>query len=330
MLEPGSMNPTSPPLPELLASLVACGDPLYCAYGHNYLFDERVSAARQGGYESVLKLSAADLRIWRGRHKDYLCRNVYVSRGHVPETFTAINAEAHLRELDTAQWVVRLERFDEVLDGLQTDLATVAEQLAALRGENTEKRMARAFLEELCQHWNGEVRRQVRPTFGAFLDDVETEIAPVDWPNRLRNRLGLAHYHVPAGGQPIAVALTRYRVKDVLTAADGNEQEAFAVPTVLDSEINAHFFPAPRQIGFGRTLALEPDGDCERLAAEILHRRIEYTPDHLLKVGWVTTPIPPHATGAALSRLRNGHLFCLRYESGLDDFGSHIPENGHG
>ena len=324
------MNPTSPPLPTLLENLVACGDPLCCAYGHNYLFEECVSTDRQKGYEEILNLSSAELRTWRDRHRDYLFRNVYVSRGRVPETFTALNANAQLRGLDTAQWVVRLERFDEVLDGLQIDLAAVADQLAALHGENGKRQAARAFLEEVCRHWNGEVRRQARPTFGAFFDDVEAEVIAGDWPNRLRNRLGLAHYHVPTGGQPIAIALMRYRVEDVLTATGGSEPEAFAVPTVLDSEINAHFFPAPRQIGFGRTLDLEPDGNCERLVSEILHRRIEYVPDHFLKVGWVTTPIPPHATGAALSRLRNGHLFCLRYESGLESFGMHIPEDGHG
>ena len=64
--------------------------------------------------------------------------------------------------------------------------------------------------------------------------------------------------------------------------------------------------------------------------AEVLHRRIDYTPDHLIKVGWVTTPIPPYATGAALARLRNGHLFCLRYESEQDDFGDDIPEGSDG
>jgi hypothetical protein len=247
----------------------------------------------------------------------------------VPETFRALNSEALLSSLDEEQRVVRVERFDEALTVMDTDLPTVEAQLTAFRRRKAKARDERAFLDELCVRWNGQVRRQDRPAFGAFLDDVETEIDPPDWANRLRNRLGLAHYHVPASGDPIPVALVSYRVAEVLAAA-GDPQRAFSVPTVLDGELNAHFFPAPSGVGYGRTLGLEPDPECEQLVAEVLHRRIDYTPYHLMKVGWVTTPIPPYASGAAFARLRNGHRFCLRYESGQDDFGENIPEDRDG
>lgn len=312
-----------------MTDLATSADSLHVAYGHNYLFEERVTAARQVGYETALELPVADLKSWRNRHADHLYREIWVGRGLMPETFKEINSEALLSGLDEEQRVVRVERLDGVLVSIGTDLPTVEAQLAASRRGTARSRDAWAFLDHLCKHWNEDLRPQDRPAFGAFLDDVETEIDAPDWANRLRNRLGLSHYDVPERGTRIPVALMSYRVAEVIVAA-GDVHRAFSVPTVLDGELNAHFFPAPTGVGYGRTLDLEPDPECERLVAEMLHRRIDYTPDHLLKVGWITTPIPPYASGNALARLRNGHLFCLRYESGQDGFGEDIPEERDG
>jgi len=59
-----------------MTDLVASADPLHVAYGHNYLFEERVTAARQEGYESGLDLPAADLKSWMDGHVDYLYREI--------------------------------------------------------------------------------------------------------------------------------------------------------------------------------------------------------------------------------------------------------------
>lgn len=191
--------------------------------------------------------------------------------------------------------------------------------------------LARQFLENFCEQWNTSVRTDHRPTFAAFFGDVEEDVEAIDWPNRLRDRLGLSHYNVLGDRTPPKpVALLRYRVKEVLAAGSDQDGASFAVPTVLDGELNTHFFPAPREVLYGRSLDLNPDPECERLVAEVLHRRIEYRPEHILKVGKITSPLPPFQTGTAFARLRNGHRFCLRYESGREDFGENIPEGEHG
>lgn len=328
------MDSTTPPLSTLLSELVAGGDPVDVAYGHKNRFEERVAAARQADYEAALGLARSDLAEWKDRHKSYLYRRLYLSPGEVPETFTAVNADALRPELAPTQWVVRIENLGGVLahKGTRISLPAVQEQLEIWRrdDDHAAAAQARQFLEDLCEHWNGVIRRDHRPTFAAFFDEVDEEAQADDWPNRLRDRLGLSHYDVPASGRRIPVALVRYRVEEVLAAIGEEEGDrAFAVPTVLDGELNSHFFPAPRGIGYGRTLDLRPDEECERLVAEVLHRRIDYTPDHLHKVGWISTPIPPYSRGTAFARLRNGHLFCLRYESDREDFGEEIPEGDH-
>jgi hypothetical protein len=329
------MNPATPPLPTLLSALVASRDPVDVAYGHNYRFEERVSAARQKSYEEALGLARAVLPEWQGRHKSYLFRSVYVNPGEVPGTFSPLNIDALQPAPAPSQWMVRIENFGEVLHdrGPLFTMAKVQEQLEIWRRNDDQAAAAKArqFLEGLCETWNTEVRKDYRPMFASFFDEVEEEVTADDWPHRLRDRLGLSHYDVPPSGSPIAVALMRYRVAEVLAGMGGDEQErAFAVPTVLDGELNVHFFPSPREVVYGRTLDLRPDEDCERLVAELLHRRIEYTPDHLYRVGWMTSPIPPYDNGAAFARLRNGHLFCLRYESGREDFGADIPGGDDG
>ena len=43
---------------------------------------------------TTLPLPRADLRTWRNRHRDYLYDKVYTGQGGMPETFTALNANA--------------------------------------------------------------------------------------------------------------------------------------------------------------------------------------------------------------------------------------------
>lgn len=146
------MKPTEPPLPELLTALVSSNNPLHVAYGHNYLFEERVAASRQSGYETSLDLPSADLKAWKNRHKDYLRRRIYVGPGEVAETFTSANADALLTALAEKQWIIRLENLDGILVNLSTDLDTVEQQLGIFapkrrpRGDDPGKAVSRELL----------------------------------------------------------------------------------------------------------------------------------------------------------------------------------------
>lgn len=119
----------------------------------------------------------------------------------------------------------------------------------------------------------------------------------------------------------------KYTVADVLAECPAGEAgRAFAVPTQLDGALNWYFFPAPTKLGYGRTLDLAKDENCDRLVSEILHRRIAYKPEHLYKIGTVSRPIPE----IPLRELRNTHLWCLRIETDRDDFGEEIPDHVRG
>lgn len=325
--------PANPTLKSLLDNLAKGGNAVSTAYANNYLFEERIAADRQRAYEDNFAPAMADLKAWKESHNRRYCSSkIRVAGNQTPETFSEINRAAFLTGLEENQYVVRLEGLDWVLAGSGHTLTELAEHLETWRErekpsvDKTKVEDATAFLSEFCMHWNRV--RDNRPLFAAFQDEMKEDIDAPDWTSRVRNRLGLSHYNVLSPEKNIPVALVSYPVSKVLSGLKKEEKErAFAVPTVLDGVLNAHFFPTPASANYGRTLGLAPDPNCERLVSEILHRRIDYAPDHFLKFGEISTPIPPHARGKALAALRNQHLFCLRYETGMEDFGEDIPIN---
>lgn len=325
------MVPTSPSLAALVGELRASSDTSGVAYAHNYLFEERVTAERQATYEEGHPSAGSNLQDWRKHQRRYLVQRIWVPRGELPETFSTCNAAALVSSPDPEVLVIRLENLRDVLGRGLLDFARLEAAVRLLHAEpaTAEGEDAKVLLTAFCSEWCL-ARRQDRPVFAAFHADVAKDCAAEDWPHRLRDRLGLGHLDVQPGEASIPVALVGYRVGDVLAAvARGEEDRAFAVPTVLDGPLSLFFFPAPKEAGFGRTLDLQPDPGCERLVSEILHRRMEYTPNHILKLGLISRPLPEDVARRP-AQLRNGHLFCLRYETGREDFGEDILGDHHG
>jgi hypothetical protein len=114
-----------------------------------------------------------------------------------------------------------------------------------------------------------------------------------------------------------------YSVAEVRAAAAfSGVAAAFTAPTVLDSGPWAYFFPAPRELPCGRTMALYEIQDDNQLLAEILHFRINYKREHLVLLNEIN--ISPSTYD--LRDLRNHHLVALHIASGSDQYGEEIPE----
>lgn len=111
-----------------------------------------------------------------------------------------------------------------------------------------------------------------------------------------------------------------YTVREVAARARAVRVDSpLAVPTVLDAEPWEIFHPSPKELHFGRTLNLAGVNDCDELASEVLHLRIDYAPGHIWKVGAITTPAD--VGPARLQTLRGDHLACLQLQSRREDFG---------
>ena len=180
------------------------------------------------------------------------------------------------------------------------------------RGDGDAGRAVRSFFDA----WNQ--RRDARPAFAAFYDEVRQEADDDDWPHTLRDRLGLGHYG-SAGGAPLPVALMHYPLADIHSAqAKQQLSSACALPTVLDGGMHQFFFPVPREHPFGAAVHLQPDR-AETLTAEIVHCRIDYRREHLYRLGTITRP--HRLDDGRLREARDLHLLALQVESGREDFG---------
>lgn len=296
------------------------------AIGHNFLFDERPNPRRAEAYNAGHAPAEATEEAFRDSHPAYLRSKVEVPVRQVPETFTPLN-ETALLSIAGDQSVVRMESLSHALKAVEpdSDKAILADAFDAVaQGRPAHDDAMGAVVRKL----NNRPRGGGRPRFAAFRDELTADIENPDWMHRLRDRLGLAHF-CPTGENPrIPVALMMYTVQEIIDQlAPRDRSRIVAVPTVLDSDENPHFFPAPLATAFGRTVDLGHDRQCERLVSEILHRRLRYEPRHVHKLGEISRPIPDHP----IRELRNTHRICVSLEADLpDEFGAEIGDHVHG
>lgn len=319
-----SVNPSHPSLCHLLKDLLESSDVMLRARAENFRFEERVSVARQEQYESNHGPTGATYEHWLESHADYLAASVYKA---LPETFQILNADAALPNavssaLGEEQVLIRVESLDYALTEIKTSLADLEDTLEIYRGKrdpNITGGDAKALLQKVCNSLNRNPNA-VRPRFAAFAQELEEDIDASNWPQRLRDLLGLAHLPPTNCYGPHPVVLMRYKVKEVSERARTLQAgHPLAVPTALDAEPYEIFHPSPREQDYGRTLNLAGIGDGNRLTSEVLHMQMDYNPSHIWKIGSITARAD--ASPERVLKLRGDHLALLQLLSNRDDFG---------
>lgn len=295
------------------------------AVADNCRFDERADKRRWQAFADCLphddhaRLNLGD---WDVASRDHYQKRVTVISTSTPDAFLDINRSAWLEGLAPEQEVIRIEDLTYVLPFWNIDFDTLKSLHEASSNQGDNKQTLAQFFD----NWNN-AKRDNRPAFAAFLDEIQTEAEHADWPHQLRDRLGLGHYS-PEHGTQIPVALMRYSLQEAINAKAGKRlPSACALPTVLDGGMHPYFFPVPREHAYGATLHLT-DGKADTLAAEILHCRIDYQPKHLWKLGWIERPHDFHEAArdrdARLRRARDLHLMELRIACEREDFGAEL------
>ena len=293
-------------------------DTVVAAVADNCRFDERAGTERWNRFDALLSElvevgGTMDWMDWAEANQLHLDRYCNVPSLSVPDAFLAINRNVWLDALSENQSLVRIEALARQLQSSQLDLGSLIDLLQrADDGDGDAVPAVRSFFDG----WNQ--RRDARPAFAAFYDEVQQEADDADWPHALRDRLGLGHYGF-AGGTELPVALMRYPLEDVFSArASRGLSAACALPTVLDGGMQEFFFPAPKEHPYGATVHLVP-GRADTLTAEIVHCRIDYQRAHLYGLGTITRP--HQLTENQLRAARDLHLLALQVECGRDDFG---------
>ncbi len=140
---------------------------------------------------------------------------------------------------------------------------------------------------------------------------------PPGWPNRLRDRLGLAQYDPAARGGPIDILVFRYEVGALAWIEElGADTRALVPPTVLDGGFSEAFCPAPPGARTGHTLDL--GGDNDHPPREVLHPTLGFGARHLWRVGTISAPVDP----GLFETLSGLHLLWLRDRTGISAYGA--------
>jgi hypothetical protein len=280
--------------------------PVQRACADNVWFEERVGPTRLRAFQqAVSDMGVAALSDLGRCHATYV--KTFIEVTDVPHSFDGAMEPADIgAKLSDDDCLIRLERLDR---RLAAKPLLFDELRQALDNGRTQ------VIDEFLAYWNG--KRDYRPMFAAWRRDVAEELAAEDWAERLRNRLGLAHYRPDDG--PIQVALMEYTVREVRAEA-GQAAAAFTAPTALDMRPSSQFFPTPRELPHGCAMALAPVYSEAHILAEMIHTRLTYKAHHMKRLGLITAGFQEHD----LKTLRNEHLTALRLRSERYDFGEEI------
>lgn len=226
---------------ETVAAWRDTNDPIVRSELDNIWFEERVNASRQRAFEEGI----GEVHTWEELRKlqvDYWETFVRVGDEDVPHTFLEGFVVRDLSAIDEKQTVVRIESLSRPLSGSALTFDQLRDAIA-----NSEQDIVDRFL----RSWNESSMRDARPVFATPKSSVADDLDEPDWPERLRDRLGLAHYDAADGPEPIA--LMEYRVEEIVEAAQSvGAACALTAPTVLDSGPWPYFFPAPTELDCGR------------------------------------------------------------------------------
>lgn len=160
---------------------------------------------------------------------------------------------------------------------------------------------------------------EIRPAFVGFFDEVAdlfgstAEEDEPNWPEALRDRLGLAHLDPGERLGEIEILVFRYPVGVVARFRD-REEKALVAPTVLDGRFSPAFLPPPAGSPTGHTVVLA--GDPGTACRELLHPTIDFGVEHLFRVGTVRRPVGWGRLPAA----RGLQILECRERSGRDDY----------
>lgn len=306
----------------------------------NFRWESAVSDERAEDYSSDVG-AVTTHQDWRAQHKSYLDSAIHIAKDlpRSAESFMACNRLAQLNEHLDDTFLVRLEALDGLFNQpLVAHAANSFWQRFFLSQKDLRKPKLpdgdEALRTEFTKQWNAH-RTQARPLFATFLNDFGGNLEALtkqDWPHLLRDRLGLTHYPREAN-KSLPVALLCYRVQEVrdarLLAGKKGAEASFSRPTVLDAEFSPAFIPAPLRSGgesYGYTLDLANAGipDASALTPELLTFPLEYKPQHIKALGFISRPHAFQDDDAYLPA-RNRHVQGLRTLPDCEAYGEVLP-----
>ena len=204
--------------------------------------------------------------------------------GHQIDTYECPSDEKFLVRLEQLDFVTELAKLDPPLDDVYGLLARVAD---ANQGGPALSDDDYNDCAELLGAW--QQHSDARPFYATFWGDVASALSSgTNWPDELRDRLGLVHYD-PATYRSgsIRVALFKYAIARVPESKSGGP--LLVRPTVLDGSINYALYTAAPRSGVGQAvdLAARPRAPWR----EVVHPAITFEVGDVWAVGEISGPL---------------------------------------
>lgn len=299
----------------------------------NFLLDEGLSEVRAHSYTSYASNPLTESGHWMQCHQTYLEEQVFLAQptngipkdldpartDRCPETFRTTENFRAFGQASKTLYLLRVVASRPIAKEAQIPeelLLSIARSVMAARDKDAVDGEAGEQLQAFLDLWNRTC--DLRPTYVSFHADHEELLRErgrkhPDWPNRLRDRLGLYHLDPGSRGGPLHVLVFRYQVSKVPKQREWKSGYPLAVPTVLDMKPSRAFCPAPANDSYGRVVDLGGAG--LEPAREVLHPFRALVARELYLVGEVTEPVPADVWPA-----RRKHLLKLREMSGREDY----------
>lgn len=296
----------------------------------NFLLEERLTDQRWESYAaSGARQHHATRQEWQKAHHRYLEERIWRanSSSTLPRTLDPSDSDqcpetyafaASFFEYDGSLHLIRIEdvaSFALLIKRSPSDVLAAARDWLSAPG-SAEAEVWRDFVADRNS------RSMIRPTFAVLLEEIEGVFEQTDWPDRVRDLLGLLHFNPGTVGRDIDILVFRYPVNSVtkLQGAPANERP-LAPPTALDMRFSAAFCPGPKGFDTGFVIDLSGGGASPR--REIVHPTSPDEPGHLWRTGTITKPVPLGDVPVA----RALHLAALQRETGRTDFGQNTDQD---
>ncbi|MBM3475192.1 MAG: hypothetical protein FJX75_18170 [Armatimonadetes bacterium] len=324
------------PFADFLSDTGSGSDPDTAYPARNFLLDEGVLPERGESYRDARAVAGhPDVEAWRRGHKRYLQERIWAKRAagaspsvvdpgdplDCPETFRFIDPAWDFRHSDLALDLVRMEQVETIARLGDSTAARVGELASAVIASGWKRDASYVDLDDVLARCAEQM--DARPAFVGFWEDVCAAFgdAPdwdrTDWAERLRDRLGLAHYGPDASGKPMDVLAFRCAVADVPRFQGQREWRPLVVPTVLDGDLSPAFCPAPLGENTGHTVDLAAQDTLDlQLCPELLHPHMRFEARHVWRVGRIERPVPKDT----LPKARRWHLMCVQDRTGRKDY----------
>jgi hypothetical protein len=259
-------------------------DEIEKAVCENFILEERLTEEREKIYFPFVN-GVANYNEWMSKDYDYCLKKLSQNDIGQVITYTACNnnncIQPVLKSEDYLVRVIKLDRLINYKGGARaTEVQKNIEAYFSNRTDKTLRSIVAGYLDLLN-------KGDKRPVWAAFLNQMTDIFEPApktNWPNILRNILGLGHIK-----NTTRVLLLRYKINRVSKSGD-----SFYFPTVLESYSNGgngFFFPSEKLSGFGVSLNLGNDYVSNEFN-EILHKPFDLEPEDLYLLGQIDTDYP--------------------------------------